>query len=212
MPIVSISPPTSAKPGSGHAITVVCIECLKENTVDAGTLTLGTSIKDGKDSIALPPCACGSQEFLQRTFDTHPVEAAAGHRKTVNALATLLISQGKIHPHHADVIRKETETPTQVGPLVGDVPDSSLPAVIVKKRGMRKQAAQMAATAAAAAAKIDTSKLDPSDPLFLAVKLFEQGQKVLQVAQARESTPSAAAPPTPPPAAGVVVSGTEGTI
>jgi hypothetical protein len=64
----------------------------------------------------------------------HPVEQEAGHRKTVNALAEHLKSTGRVHPDHVAAIRAETKAPVQVGPLLGEVPDSSLPAMLVAKR------------------------------------------------------------------------------
>jgi hypothetical protein len=127
MPITTIT-----QGASGPTLSVACIECGAEQKIEASALTLGTDHRS--DVIAVPPCACGAQEFLQRTFDVHPVEHEAGHRKTVNALALHLKATGRVHPDHAAAIRAETKAPVQVGPLLGEVPDSSLPPKIVAKR------------------------------------------------------------------------------
>jgi hypothetical protein len=187
MPIIHVSKDTS-----GPVVTAICAACMVEQTIPALALQLGT--RKSANVIELPPCACGAQEFLQRTFDVHPTESEAGHRKTVNALASHLKSSGRIHPDHVDTIRNETKEPTQVGPLVGPVPETSLPPKIVAKRGLKRRAAEMSAQAAAAASSVDPSKLDPSDPLLLAVKMFEQAQAAFKIASDGAKPAAAPAP------------------
>lgn len=138
---------------SGQVVSSTCVTCLKESVVDVSALMLGTETK--AHVIALPPCACGAQEFLQRTTDVHPVESQAGHRKTVNALAEHLKAKGLIHPKHVDAVAAMT-TPAQIGPLVGVVPDSSLPHAIVHKR--HTASAQAPDAVAAAKAVLEAAK------------------------------------------------------
>lgn len=143
MPILKI---TSGS--NGPSVSTACVVCLKDSVVDANALVLGTVHQAGV--IALPPCSCGAQEFLQRTTDVHPVESQAGHRKTVNALAEHLKANGLVHPEHTNEVAAMT-TPPQCGGLIGVVPDSSLPSAIVRKR--RAASAQTQAPDAVAAAK-----------------------------------------------------------
>jgi hypothetical protein len=135
MPIVEISASNSVHPD----VAFVCAACLKENTVNASALTLGQG--RSPHAIALPPCSCGAQEFLQRTFDVHPVESQAGHRMAVNALAEHLKGTGRIHESHGAAVAS-AGTPPQVGRLLGAVPYAG------KRRG--KSAAPDAVAAAKA--------------------------------------------------------------
>jgi hypothetical protein len=143
MPIVNILASNSAHPD----VVYVCAACLKESTVNASALTLGQG--QSPHAIALPPCACGAQEFLQRTFDVHPVESQAGHRLAVNALAEHLKATGRIHSAHLAAVAA-APTPPQVGRLLGAVPDSSLPARIAAKRRAKSEPAPDAVAAAKA--------------------------------------------------------------
>ena len=153
MPIVTIRASNSAHPD----VTYVCDACLKENTVNASALTLG--VGQSPHAIALPSCSCGAQEFLQRTFDVHPVESQAGHRMAANALAEHLKSNGRIHENHVAAVAS-AGTPPQVGRLLGAVPDSSLPPRIVAKRRAKVPAPDPVAAAKAAleAAKVAYAK------------------------------------------------------
>lgn len=148
MPITEI-----VQQSAGPQLAVTCVECVASQKVDATSLTLGTVAF--ATSIVLPPCACGAQEFLQRTTDVHPVESQAGHRKTVNALAEHLKAKGLIHPKHVDAVAAMM-TPAQIGPLVGVVPDSSLPHAIVHKR--HAASAQAPDAVAAAKAVLEAAK------------------------------------------------------
>ena len=103
--------------------------CGLAQTIPLDSLQLGTE-KD-RNLIELPPCACGAQEFLNRTFDSAP-EELADHRKKVNALAIALRAGGRVHPRHAESVRRETRSPAQVGDLVGPVASIvGLPPLIV---------------------------------------------------------------------------------
>lgn len=106
-----------------------CAACGAVQSVPLDSLKLGT--ESDRNLIELPGCACGAQEYLNRTFDSAP-EELADHRKKVNALAVALRSSGRVHPKHADAVRAETAAPAQVGDLVGPVaPIVGLPSVVV---------------------------------------------------------------------------------
>jgi hypothetical protein len=152
MPILNIL----AAQGTHHPdVAYACAACLKENTVNASALTLG--VGQSPHAIALPPCSCGAQEFLQRTFDVHPVEREAGHRLAVNALAEHLKSNGRIHSAHMDAVAA-APTPPQVGRLLGAVPDSSLPARIVAARRTKPKSVPAPDAIAAAKAVLEAAK------------------------------------------------------
>lgn len=180
--------------GSAAAVlTVACIKCKTEQTVDTSTLTLGTDAHS--TAIALPPCKCGAMEFLQHTFDVHPNDAQAGHRKTVNALAEALKAQGKVHPAHVAKVAKAPKSP-QIGPLVGVVPDSSLPASLITKRQRARTAAAVAT--ASQQVPIVPASSDPNDPMAIVLKMFQQAQTAFEVVKARKpSGPTPAVPPAP---------------
>lgn len=93
--------------------------CGKVNELPLAELLLGVSA-DEPNQIALPPCACGSQEFLIRTFEDVP-DVHAGHRKAVNAIAVYLKGAGLVHPAARDTIKAETRRPTPTRPLIGPV-------------------------------------------------------------------------------------------
>lgn len=69
------------------------------------------------DAIPLPPCACGAQEFLIRSWDQAPARVQGTrfdkHRRAVNALAQHFIDQDWVHPvlrtggSHADKLRRQ---------------------------------------------------------------------------------------------------------
>lgn len=70
-----------------------CEGCGKtDNEVSVTSLKLG--VPDNPNVIVLPRCACGSQEFLQRTWDA---EVDSPHRRAVNALAEVLKNAGQSH-------------------------------------------------------------------------------------------------------------------
>lgn len=70
-----------------------------------------------EDAIPLPPCACGAQEFLIRSWDQAPARVQGTrfdqHRRAVNALAQHFIDQDWVHPvlrtggSHADKLRRQ---------------------------------------------------------------------------------------------------------
>lgn len=196
MPILSIS----QEPSSGPTVSSVCINCLTEQKTPTSALQLGMEHTKGARLIALPPCACGAQEFLQQTFDVHPIEAQAGHRKAVNALAEHLKKLGNVHPKHVDAIKSE-KTPAQVGALLGEVPDSSLPAKVLGKRKSQRLSQTLAVAAAAAQATVAsiTPPSDPDAPLAAVLKMFAQAQAGLKIVTGQTSpvaVPHASAAPT----------------
>jgi mannitol/fructose-specific phosphotransferase system IIA component len=169
MPIVTIS----SQDTSGPVVTSTCIECLAEQTTPTSALQLG--IRRNAHAIALPPCACGAQELLHRTFDVEATESRAGHRKAVNALAEHLKSTGRIHPDHVATIKAETVTPTQIGTLIGDVPPTSLPHSIVTARNK---------------ARVAAANIAP-DPVAIAGALLAQAQVAFAAAvKAKKASPS----------------------
>jgi len=113
MPIVNVSE---------SSIVQQCTECANTAEVSRASLVLGVVNDTASDPnlIALPPCKCGAQEFLNRTFDTAPDQLAA-HRKKVNALAIDLRTRGQVHEGLKDRIHAERHAPTQVGELLGPV-------------------------------------------------------------------------------------------
>jgi hypothetical protein len=176
MPILSIK-----KTVSGVEVETSCGVCAEEQSTDLGALTLGNEIAPGV--IALPPCGCGSMEFLQHTFDVHPEQARAEHRKKVNALAEHLKSSGRVHPRHADAI-KAAPTPPQVGDLLGEVSDAALPAHVTAKRRSRRALLAAAASAGGAFAKAPQPGKAPDDPVAKAIRLFAEAQAALAAAGA----------------------------
>ena len=113
-----------------QSVFIGCYNCGTAQSVPLNSLQLG--VEKDPNLIALPACSsCGSQEFLNRTFDAAP-EALADHRKKVNALAIALRGAGRIHSKHAASVKAETRVPAQVGELVGPVaPILGMPAVSV---------------------------------------------------------------------------------
>lgn len=77
-----------------------CGECKRERDLPIADLQLGVS--GGPDVVEMPPCQCGAQEFLVRTWDAAPEEFRGSamdlHRRQVNALAQLLKKMGQSHP------------------------------------------------------------------------------------------------------------------
>jgi hypothetical protein len=93
--------------------------CGRVNDHALATLQLGASAEE-IDQIVLPPCRCGSQEFLIRTFDGED-DAHAGHRRAVNSLAGFLKGAGRVHPAAAERLRVETARPRLTRALIGPV-------------------------------------------------------------------------------------------
>lgn len=93
--------------------------CGKVNDIPLSTLVLGAP-GGAPDQIVLPPCACGAQEFLCRTFDAAD-RPGTGHRKAVNALAGYLKGAGRVHPAALAAIQAETVKPLLTRPLIGKV-------------------------------------------------------------------------------------------
>ncbi len=116
MPILQITDATSP------TLLQQCTECANTSSIPCASLVLGVvqdKIPD-PNMIALPPCKCGAQEFLNQTFDVGP-DNMSGHRKKVNALAIDLKAKGQVHPELADRIKADTSVPAQVGELLGPV-------------------------------------------------------------------------------------------
>lgn len=86
-------------------IDQICANCGSRNAINMADLQLG--VPDGPDVIALPACACGTQEFLFRTWENVDGE----HRAAVNAVAEHLRAAGKSHPQHAAKHRTESAPP-----------------------------------------------------------------------------------------------------
>ncbi len=193
MPILSVK-----ETAVGPVLSMACVICAATREVMASALQLGTS--HNANAIACPPCACGAQEFLARTFDVHPDESQSGHRKTVNALAEHLKAAGRIHGDHAAAVNAETSKPAQVGALVGDVPDSCLPPIVTAKRRKVRDAGRMMERAKAVIAAAPDG-LDPSDPVALSVAMFRQAQAAFNLATRPRPPAAPAAPPAAPPAA-----------
>lgn len=93
-------------------VTAVCPCCGAATTSPLADLTLGN--EGNADGIALPPCVCGAQTVLFRTWETN---VDSPHRRAVNALSEYLKQQGQSHKAQAEKHREEKESP----PLIVDI-------------------------------------------------------------------------------------------
>ena len=114
-----------------------CDGCEEERVLKLADLVLGLDHPlsgQGLDPniVRLPPCPCGSVEFLNRTWDRYPVptdetgaplplhaaaQAALDHRRRVNAVADRLRELGRISPGNAKRVAAETVRPPDLAAL-----------------------------------------------------------------------------------------------
>jgi len=100
-----------------------CGGCEAENTHPIASLRLGVcrTTSPQPNTIRLPPCPCGAQEFLMRVWDEMPANQDSRHRRLVNGLATYLKTQGFITPGCEATLAAEQAAPPQTAVLAVDV-------------------------------------------------------------------------------------------
>lgn len=114
-----------SRSASGPAIVKRCDVCGALSTIDASALSLGTS---EPNHIDLPACKCGAVETLIRTTDASVDPRLSDHRRTVNALANFLQSEGKVADASASYYADpKTPAAAPVGPLFGAVSPTRAP-------------------------------------------------------------------------------------
>ena len=114
-----------------------CDGCEEERVLKLADLILGLDHPQGGQGldpniVRLPPCPCGSVEFLNRTWDRYPVptdeagnalplhaaaQAALDHRRRVNAVGDRLRELGRISPGNAKRVLAESVRPPDLGTL-----------------------------------------------------------------------------------------------
>lgn len=105
-------------------LTQECAKCSKLNPIALASLELGIhqqgstpdDVVSDPDVIRLPPCSCGAQEFINRTWDETPPEFHGSHhdrhRRVVNGLGEHLKAIGRSHQKHKAAHSKEPRRPS----------------------------------------------------------------------------------------------------
>lgn len=107
-------------------VTQLCTNCGRDNEIALAGLVLGNEAAN-PDIIALPLCACGAREDLNRTWDAEP---DSPHRRAVNALACFLKGEGR--SHSATKVGHDAET--RMPKIVGTLPASDITGREKKRR------------------------------------------------------------------------------